>query len=273
MSRASLSFVLSIVSLTFSLNLSATAQTQPEVWEYKHANVCMQNFDAELNKYGEQGWELVSVAVLSGNCPSYYFKRPKKRTFTPTPPPPPVSQPNCNLTLAQAPVIRGISLGMSADELFALFPRSKEQSDTIKALSNEEANYGLVQGLAFSLDKYPENKAMFSNNIGYYNATLFDGRVACFSAYYYFRTQENRSHNWTYMTWIPKLSEGYNLPKPEDWSREDEYVANITCQGFRMRVDARGNTASINITGPSYDEQIKQRREAASEKLRSEFKP
>jgi hypothetical protein len=271
MSRASLSIVFSIVSLTFLLCLPATAQTQPEVWEYKYANVCMQNVDSELNKYGEQGWELVSVVALPNNCPYYYFKRPQKQIFIPTPPAP-AGPSKCNLTLAQAPVIRGIRLGMTTDELLSLFPRSKEQSDTIKALSNAEANYGVIS-VYFGLDKYPENKAMFSNNIGYYQITLFDGRVASFSANYNFTTQENRSHDWTYMTWIPKLSETYNLPKPEDWAGSNVYDASITCQGFQMKVYARGNGASIGIIGPQYDEQIKQRREAASDQLRRDFKP
>ena len=31
---------------------------------------------AELNSFGEQGWELVSVAVFNGNK-NFYFKRPK----------------------------------------------------------------------------------------------------------------------------------------------------------------------------------------------------
>ncbi len=272
MSRASLSFVLSIVSLTFSLSLSAIAQTQPEVWEYKFARLCKQNVDAELNKYGEQGWELVSVPVLSGDCTYSYFKRPKKQIFTPTPPA--LASPlTCNMTPAQAPVIRGIRLGMSTDELFVLFPRSKEQSEIINALSYAERDYGVVS-LNFRLDKYPENKVMFSNNIYNYNIVLFDDRVEKFDVNYSFPTRDNRYHDWTYTTWIPKLSETYDLPILEDWTGSGRNFANITCQGFRMIVTAGINdTTSISIIGPPYEEKIKQRREAASEKLRSEFKP
>jgi hypothetical protein len=271
MSRASLFIVFSIMALTHLLCVPAIAQTQPEKWEYKYAQICSYNFDSEMKKLGEEGWELVSGDDIASNCKHFIFKRPKKEIFYPTQPAP-AGPPKCNLTLAQAPVIRGIRLGMSTDELLALFPRSKEQSDTIKALSYAEARYG-VTSLFFGSDKYPENKAMFSNNISYYNITLFDGRVASFSANYNFTTQENRSHEWTYMTWIPKLSETYNLPKPEDWAGSNANDASITCQGFRMKVNARGNGAAIEIIGPPYDEQIKQRREAASEQLRRDFKP
>jgi hypothetical protein len=271
MSRAALSIVLSIVSLTCLLNFPAIAQTQPEKWEYKYAQICSHNtFDSEMKKLGDEGWELVFGESTPG-CHNLYFKRPKKERFTPIPPAP-AGPPKCNLTLAQVPAIRGIRLGMSTDELLALFPRSKEQAETIKALRNAEANYGEVN-LYFRLGTYPENKEMFSNNISYYGVTLLDGRVASFTVDYNFSTQDNRNPEWTYRTWILKLSETYNLPKPEDWFSSGANYASIDCQDLRMYVNASSNSASIAITGPPVHEQIKQRREAASERLRREFKP
>jgi hypothetical protein len=271
MTRASLSIVLSIISLTLLLGVPAIAQTNPEKWEYKTVG-CAYPLETELNKNGDEGWELVSVSFGSdGSCRGFFFKRPKRELFTPTQPAP-AGPPRCNLTLAQAPVFRGIRLGMSTDELLALFPRSKEQSHTIQALGYAEKNYGEVR-LDFDTRTYPENKAMFSNNINSYRIMLFDGRVVRFEVNYLFPNQNNRSPNWTYRTWITKLSETYSLPKPEDWFRSSDNYASIACQDFRRSVDASYNSASIGITGPPYDEQIKQRREAASEKLRSEFKP
>jgi hypothetical protein len=269
MSRASLFIVLSIISLTFLVSIPASAQTQPEKWEYKKIG-CSDITEADLNKHGDEGWELVSVSYGT-TCYGFFFKRPKKERFHPTPPPP-AGPPKCNLTLAQAPVIRGIRLGMSTDELLALFPRSKDQSDIIRELSRAEVNYGVVN-LSFPRDTYPENKEMFSNNITYYRITLFDGRVASFSADYIFSSQNNRNPEWTYRTWILKLSETYNLPKPEDWFRSGTNYASIDCQDVRLSINASSDSASISITGLHINEQIKQRREAASEKLRSEFKP
>jgi Domain of unknown function (DUF4177) len=270
MTRASLSIVLSIMSLTFLLSFPATAQTQPEKWEYKKIE-CNNPPEAELNKHGDEGWELVSVAHAgTGNCLYFIFKRPKKEIFWPTPPAP-AGPPRCNLTLAQAPVIHGIRLGMNTDELLVLFPRSKEQSRTIEALGHAEINYGEVR-LRFDKSTFPENKEMFSN-IYAYNMALFDGRVVRFEVLYETPPQNNRSPNWTYRTWITKLSETYTLPRLEDWMGLGESQASIACQDFRMTVNASGGSASIGIIGPPYDEQIKQRRDAASAKLRSEFKP
>jgi hypothetical protein len=271
MTRASLSIVLSILSLTLLLSFPATAQTQPEKWEYKKVG-CSDLQEEALNKYGDEGWELVSVSYGGvGSCYSFFFKRPKKEIFWPTQPAP-AGPPKCNLTPAQAPVIRGIRLGMTTDELLVLFPRSKEQSEVIQVLGHAEINYGEVR-LGFDTRTYPENKEMFSNNIYAYNIALFDGRVARFEVLYGFPPQNNRGPNWTNRTWVTKLSETYNLPKPEDWFKSSEHYASIDCQNLRMSVNASSNNGSITIIGPPYDEQIKQRREAASAKLRSEFKP
>jgi hypothetical protein len=271
MKRASLSIVLSIVSLTFGLSLTAIAQTgpsRPEKWEYK---VIGCTSETELNKYGDAGWELVVAFYYSTGC-SNYLKRPKREFFDPNAaPPPPAGPSRCNLTPAQAPVFRGIRLGMSMEELLALFPRSKEQSKTIEALSKAEANYGEVH-LEFGRDLYPENREMFSNNVVSYTTTLFDGRVTSFNAYYSFPAPNNRSHAWTPATWLNKLSESYKIPEQKDWEFLGNY-ASIGCQDFQMRVYASDNSTSIRMIGPPYDDQKKQRREAAAAKLRGEAKP
>ena len=270
MRRAAISIVLSIVSLVVLQSISATAQTQPEKWEYSFITNCNSK---EVYKLGEEGWELVSVIQIAG-CPTYYFKRPKREVFYPTAPGPPTGPPTCNLTLAQAPVFRGIRIGMSTDELLALFPRSKEQSEIIRALSKAEANYGVVD-LDFKSHEFPENKQMFDNNISIYAIRLFDGRIVRIYVSYAFPTGPYyKSPNWTAKTWITKLSQAYNIPGAEEWKVSYGFNAVITCQGFRLSVYANGNSASIELIGPlTIDDQIKQRNEAAAEKLRSEFKP
>jgi hypothetical protein len=263
MNKVSLSVVLSIVSLTLVSGLSATAQTRPEKWEYK-SDIC--NIET-LNKYGDEGWELVSTHVSSNNCTAF-FKRPKNQIFNPPPAtPPPPGPPTCSLTLSQAPVFYGIRLGMSTDELLALFPRSKEQSEIIKKLS--EPYYGSVD-LRFSKSTYSENKTMFSDNVSSYDISLLDNRVTAVAVQYNFSPGANRSYNWTNESWIQKLSEDYNIPKPEDWRGSD----NLICQGFRIRSSASNDSAFIYIGSlpTSYDESRK-RREADSEKLRRAFKP
>jgi hypothetical protein len=265
MSRTSLSIVLSIVSLTI-LNIPTSAQTTPEKWEYNVAGRCIPS-ETDLNKLGDQGWELISVTANGdGGCPVYYFKRPRREFFYPppvAPPPPPATPPKCSLTLAQAPAFRGIRLGMSTDELLDLFPRSKDQPEIIKRLSEAKIYFGKTE-LTFSNRTYPENNTMFGNSVYSYQITLLDGHVTSINVHYSFQG----AFNWTPKTWIPKVSEVYNFPKPEDWQGN-----SVTCQGFKITAGALNDGAGFTLSGSDADQEVKQRREAASEKLRSEFKP
>jgi hypothetical protein len=266
MSRTSLSIVLSIVSLTNLLNIPVSAQTgptNPEKWEYKVSNGCFN--ESDLNKQGDEGWELIGMTFNSdGNCRGSYFKRPKKEFFNPPPAAPtPAGPPRCNLTLAQAPIFRGIRLGMSTDELLDLFPRSKEQLEIIKRLSEAKIFFGRTD-LSFSQNTYPENDAMFGNSVSVYQITMLDGRVTSINVQYSFQG----NFYWTDKTWIPKVSEAYNLPKPEDWQGN-----SLTCQGFKITAGGNNTFAHFNLSGPDANREVRQRSEAFSEKLRTEFKP
>ncbi|MCI0387202.1 MAG: hypothetical protein MOB07_00295 [Acidobacteria bacterium] len=268
MKSASMFIVLSTISLMFLVSLPATAQTQAEKWEYKIVNICRDSRDSELNKLGDLGWELVAVTISDGSCPAYYFKAPRGSIVSITPSHPPVPAPKCTLTLAQAPVIRGIRLGMSTDELLALFPRSRDQFQIREALSKAEINFG-ESSLFFSSREYPENEVMFNKNLQQYAITLFDGRVVTISVGFNFQPVNNIYPNWTVNTWIAKLSETYNLPKPEEWGPDRRSF----CQGFEIEVSVQAHYASMLITNPAYRQQIKQRQEAEYEKQRRAFKP
>jgi len=82
-------------------------------------------------------------------------------------------------TPAQAPAIRGIKLGMSAQEILSLFPGSGERPDIKYALDHSEgfSNYG-VATFSFHLKNHtPADKLRFAG-VNILSVTLFDGRVA-----------------------------------------------------------------------------------------------
>ncbi len=253
-------------------NLSATGQiSHPEKWEYKVIQICVGASEQEMNKHGEQGWELVSSQSIEGygNCPFYHFKRPKGTAYYAPGPPPPLPTPTCNLSLAQAPVIHGISLGMSTDELLAVFPRSKEQNDIRQALARADIEYGRTS-LYFPQNAYPDSKA-FVNNLSHYQFEIFDGRVNSIYVGYSF---PSGIWNWDGNTWFDKISESLNLPLRENWSREHN-TRSIQCQGFSASTVGSGSDAHIVIkaTTPNPNDIIKGRRNAEAEKRRKEFIP
>ncbi len=90
-------------------------------------------------------------------------------------------KPTCQLTLAGAPDIKGLRLGMTADEVLALFPGSTDDAEVRTSLSRPPSQFG-VSSFLIRPDKY-ESKEKFAG-INQITFTLLDGRVSSFSAGY-----------------------------------------------------------------------------------------
>ena len=88
-------------------------------------------------------------------------------------------KPTCQLTLAGAPDIKGLRLRMTADEVLALFPGSKDDAELRSRLSKPASPLG-VSGFVIRPDKY-ESKEKFAG-INQISLNLLDGRVSSFSS-------------------------------------------------------------------------------------------
>jgi Domain of unknown function (DUF4177) len=125
------------VSSTFApAALAQQNANRPQKWEYKVVNYCDPENqginELEIIQYlGEEGWELVSADTRqvgeTTRCPVHYFKRPgsvESKQIT-------KRQPQCSVPLDRTPSIRGLRLGMSADELLSLlaFNNNRVKSD------------------------------------------------------------------------------------------------------------------------------------------------
>lgn len=273
----------SLVCLTLLVLLSIPAFSQArEVvtqWEYKSATDCEgSNERLDLKKLGEEGWELVSVnqGVSSGSstgCNKYYFKRPRKASSGQTQTEQPVA-PKCNLSLSQILPLRGIRIGMSADELLALFPGSIDQFRIKYALDKAALppNYGIAS-LNFTPQEYPELKDRFAN-VRSFDITLFDGRVSAFYVSYEFHQRDQANYGWTVDDWIAKLSESLNLPEPGAWDPPiASFNKNIECRDFEARASGQSNSTTINISAKGYYQQVQQRINDDQEKRRKAIKP
>src|SRR5687768_3854765 len=80
-------------------------------------------------------------------------------------PPVPVTQEKiaCSLTLAGAPVIKGLKLGMTADDVLALFPGSKDDPDVRALLARPPSQFG-VSELVIRPGKYESGKNFAETN-------------------------------------------------------------------------------------------------------------
>ncbi|HEX5086059.1 MAG TPA: hypothetical protein VFY40_28830, partial [Blastocatellia bacterium] len=145
-----------LVALCFLVFYCSTTYGQTAEWEYKQLH---NPSDELLNHYAKNGWEIGAAAAGAGEGSSFraivILKRNRSHPLfgtrteekpAPQPPPPP-QKPSCKLTLAQAPVIRGLRLGMTSDELFAIFPANeREEFDRAQKLKSAELppNYGFT---------------------------------------------------------------------------------------------------------------------------------
>jgi hypothetical protein len=127
---------------------------QSAEWEYKQL---YSPDDEVINRYAKEGWDIAYAVGVAGDSNSAYrviLKRHKSHALFGTQigeyqkPEPPSQISKCKLTLAQAPVIRGLRFGMTSDELFTIFPpNEREEIDRTQQLNRAQLppNYGFTK--------------------------------------------------------------------------------------------------------------------------------
>lgn len=189
----------------------------------------------------------------------------------------------CNLTFAQAPAIRGLKLGMSLNEVLALFPGSSEDDYVKRQLSNAKEPLpptfnpgGEAYGLA-SLGVPPplsQNNPKFTG-ISSISLTFFDEKLV--SLYLSYSTMI--WHNSDEM--LTKLIEAYRLPSAGAWSGNSQTNRELLCKDFSLNIHASvgsvGNSQLVlNLLKPGWNvihRQQQERRTAAILKAQRDFKP
>jgi hypothetical protein len=183
------------------------------------------------------------------------------------------NQSTCNLTITQSPTVRGIRLGMSAEEVFALFPGSAERMDYKNAMLSAQVppNYGVAR-LYFQPAAYPSPAKDRFSGIDSISITLFDGRATEITVTY---TGYPKGPSWLNVDdFITKLSDAFALPGAKDWlqSGGDQSSKTLKCSGFEIRASDLRN-GSMSLSNNSYTETVRQRAVADEERKRREFKP
>jgi hypothetical protein len=245
---------------------------QSAEWEYKQ--LLHNPSDELLNHYAKNGWE-VAAASDGGSNFRVILKRSKSHPLfgTKTPemprpePPPPPQKPICKLTLAQAPVIRGLRLGMTSDELFAIFPgNEREEFDRAQKLKSAELppNYGYTN-FQFNLSRYASNDRF--TGISSLTFELFDRKVMSIGANY--SNMPQFDHHGQFIEIITKQ---FGLPEFKDWRPGyNEYMngASLSCEGFTFHVNG---FSSISLTDRTYTKIMEDRKKADLAKKREGFK-
>lgn len=171
-------------------------------------------------------------------------------------------KPVCSLSISQAPVIKGLRLGITADEVLLRFPGSKDDSDLRAELSRPPSQFG-TSGFMIRPEKY-ENKAEFTE-ISLITFTLLDGHASAIHVGY-------KGPEWPHVDkFVAKFVEGTNLPAVDQWSAYvglDNQLKILTCTDFEVRVFAGGPGGNLNyvlMQNLEADKKLKERRKKARE--------
>ena len=172
-------------------------------------------------------------------------------------------KPTCQLTLAGAPDIKGLRLGMTPEQVLALFPGSNEDAEIRLSLSKPPSQFG-VSSFVVRPGKY-ESKDKFAS-VSHITFTLLDGRVSTFSVGY------NGPEYPHVDKFVAKFVEGTNLPAVDQWEAYvgmDTQLKILKCTEVEIRVFAGGQGGNLNYTlmrDLEADKKLKDRRDKARAK-------
>lgn len=179
-----------------------------------------------------------------------------------------IRQTGCTLTEATAPSVRGLKLGMSAQQLLGLFPgvaKKKEMKDVIERAKSATSADPVVLGF----DPAADGDAKQFAGVESVSAELYKAKVVDFSVQYGGAT-------WTSVDeWIGKLSEAFKLPAAREWTSGTGETPNkvLRCNDIVIEASIQGGSASIRIRNPVYMREMEERMKAADEKRRQQVKP
>jgi hypothetical protein len=208
-----------------------------------------------MKKFLAIGLLLTAVSVVSG------------QTGETEAPPKPV----CTMTTAQAPELDGLRLGMTIEQMLALFPGSREDNAIRAALSRPADAFGvtnlIVRPAMFS------TKAKFAR-ISQINIACLDGRLSNFYAGF-------NGPEWKHVDeFVKNFSQGKNLPPPDEWEAYvgmDTQLKTLKCKEFEISIFAGGQGGNVNyvkMQDTPAQQKLKERRIKAREaKEAKEAKP
>jgi hypothetical protein len=176
----------------------------------------------------------------------------------------------CDLTMDQAPVVNGLILRMTPEEVLALFPGSKEDAEVRASLSRPPDQFG-ESGFIIRPAKF-ESKVQFPG-INQIIFALLDRRVSTFSVGY-------NGPQWSHVDkFIAKFTAGTSLPAADAWEPYvglDNSLKILKCRDFEIRVFAGGKGGSLNylkIHDLDAEKKLKDRMDKVEQKATSENNP
>ena len=173
----------------------------------------------------------------------------------------------CRLKLAQAPVIRGIRLGMTITEVLAVFPGAEKDESLRQRLSQQR--FGMISATVLPYN-YREAKEKFVG-VRSVDFHFLDERLIQFSLIY-------NGPDWkSDEQFTSKVAESLNLPGIESWKLRTGSGKALACDGFEVYVwrmpESGAGTITVRSLERDADTIVREREEALKDEARRAFKP
>ena len=173
----------------------------------------------------------------------------------------------CSLTRAQSPEIRGVRLGMTAEQLLSAFPDEYNRNRINEGISwsKRPNSYGLGR---FDLRSYGAAQDPRFAGVNHITIDLLDERVTGFHIGYY-------GPEWNSVDqFVAKLSEALRLPNAA-WETPVGTQQSLKCDGFVVDAFVSGETFQnwVRVQDTSVNRVVADRRQQAKDKERQAFKP
>ena len=184
-----------------------------------------------------------------------------------------LNDPKCNLVETNSPAIRGIRLGMTLEQLFALFPGSSDRAEVKLALEKAKSPKGYdVAELYFQPSTFA-NKDQFAG-IDWILITSYKNQVRAITVNYIGPSSDGPRWR-TVDKWIAKLSEAFGLPEAKHWVVANDINTRkfLTCNEFEIEASIENGTGAITLRNPRFLKEVQDRVKAEEEKKRNQFKP
>jgi hypothetical protein len=175
----------------------------------------------------------------------------------------------CTAKYAQSLSIRGIHLGMSVDELLAMFPDVVNKESITQSLKAAQDYPNFGRAIIYLQPSGPISREKLAG-ISNISLTLFDNRVVAYSVGY---EGLPRGAYWANLDeWVAKLSEKLNLPHPSQWIRSGN-SKTLNCDGIIVTAYNTGDGGSFSMHTEDFTKLLEERNRAYLEQKRREFKP
>ena len=174
--------------------------------------------------------------------------------------------PECRLSESDAPQIRGVRLGMSAEQVVALFPASTKRKEIKDSLEKAKAPGG---DLVFLTLQSGDDEKRRLEDVAGLSIGLYKNRVVEVSIQYI-------GPHWKDVDeWITKLSETFKLPSANAWREGPDENPNkvLTCNGIEINAAIQGGGGSLRIRNTEALRAAPDRTKAADETRKREYKP